>query len=80
MTQTNKAFVVADLGGGTLDISAYKVIGTKPLRVEEVAASKCTESNHQVKDLDAKAMVLRWSSGFCLCDSSSKSPITMYAF
>ena len=59
VTQTNKAFIVADLGGGTLDISAYKVIGTKPLRVEEVAASKCTESNHQVKGFDAKTVNLR---------------------
>ena len=59
MTQTNKAFIVADLGGGTLDISAYKVIGTKPLRVEEVVASKCTESTHQVKGLDAKTVNLR---------------------
>ena len=59
VTQTNKAFIVADLGGGTLDISAYKVIGTKPLRVEEVVASKCTESTHQVKGLDAKTVNLR---------------------
>ncbi|KAI5115452.1 hypothetical protein M0805_008680 [Coniferiporia weirii] len=36
-----KGFVIADLGGGTLDFSAYKVIGIRPLRVEEVSAAKC---------------------------------------
>ena len=59
MTQTDKTFIVADLGGVMLDIGAYKAIGTKPLRVEEVAASKCTESNHQVKGFDAKTVNLR---------------------
>ncbi|KAH8110514.1 hypothetical protein DFH11DRAFT_1514361 [Phellopilus nigrolimitatus] len=37
----NKGFVIADLGGGTLDFSAYKVIGTQPLRVEEISVAKC---------------------------------------
>ena len=38
---SQKGFVVADLGGGTLDFSAYKVVGVAPLRVEETAPSKC---------------------------------------
>lgn len=38
-------FIVADLGGGTLDFSAYRVVGTKPLRVEEVDAAKCTSES-----------------------------------
>jgi len=36
-----RGFVVADLGGGTLDFSAYRVTGTRPLRVDEMDASKC---------------------------------------
>ncbi|KLO13814.1 hypothetical protein SCHPADRAFT_915119 [Schizopora paradoxa] len=36
-----RGFVIADLGGGTLDFSAYKVCGQKPLKVEEMDASKC---------------------------------------
>ncbi|KAI5116123.1 hypothetical protein M0805_004503 [Coniferiporia weirii] len=36
-----KGFVIADLGGGTLDFSAYKITGTQPLRVEEASAAKC---------------------------------------
>ena len=32
---------MADMGGGTLDFSAYKAVGVKPLRVEEMAAARC---------------------------------------
>jgi len=36
-----KGFIIADLGGGTLDFSAYQVTGVKPLQAEEVAAAIC---------------------------------------
>ncbi|KAI5115973.1 hypothetical protein M0805_001504 [Coniferiporia weirii] len=41
MDNDEKGFVIADLGGGTLDFSAYKVIGTQPLGVGEISAAKC---------------------------------------
>ncbi|KAI5114637.1 hypothetical protein M0805_004375 [Coniferiporia weirii] len=44
-----KGFVIADLGGGTLDFSAYNIIGNQPLRVEEASAAKC-EPNIQEYD------------------------------
>jgi hypothetical protein len=39
--QANSGFIVADMGGGTLDFSAYKMTGLQPLRVEEMAAARC---------------------------------------
>ena len=41
---------MADLGGGTLDFSAYRLINEKPLCVEESAPSRC-ESNGDNIDL-----------------------------
>ena len=38
-------FLVADAGGGTLDISSYAVRGTQPLVIEEIAPPDC-ESFH----------------------------------
>jgi len=38
---TREGFVVADLGGGTLDFSAYKVRDQAPLRLEEMDTPKC---------------------------------------
>jgi len=37
-------FVVADVGGGTLDISSYAVKGVSPLLIEEIAPPDCTSS------------------------------------
>lgn len=34
-------FIVADAGGGTLDISSYAIRGTSPLIIEEVAPPDC---------------------------------------
>lgn len=34
-------FLIADAGGGTLDISAYAIRGTSPLVMEEVAPPDC---------------------------------------
>jgi hypothetical protein len=34
-------FLIADAGGGTLDISAYAVKGTSPLTIEEIAPPDC---------------------------------------
>ena len=39
--ESQRGFIVADLGGGTLDLSAYRVKGVVPLRVEESAPVKC---------------------------------------
>jgi N-methylhydantoinase A/oxoprolinase/acetone carboxylase beta subunit len=39
--QTNNGFIVADMGGGTLDFSAYRTIALDPLRVEEMATARC---------------------------------------
>ena len=38
---SQRGFIIADLGGGTLDFSAYSVQGLSPLRVEETAPVKC---------------------------------------
>lgn len=35
------SFIIADLGGGTLDFSAYKVLESGPLRVDEVSSPRC---------------------------------------
>jgi hypothetical protein len=35
-------FLVADAGGGTLDISSYAVRGTAPLVMEEIAPPDCS--------------------------------------
>lgn len=39
--QASDGFIVADLGGGTLDFSAYKVIDVDPLQLEEVCDVMC---------------------------------------
>ena len=71
--QTNKGFIVADLGGGTLDFSAYKVMKVKPLLVDEVAAAKCSSSPSSTElfrltaslgDLDGSAFVTLRAKGF----------------
>ncbi|KAI5116259.1 hypothetical protein M0805_008164, partial [Coniferiporia weirii] len=38
---SGNGFIVADAGGGTLDISSYVLQGTHPLRIEEVAPPDC---------------------------------------
>ena len=40
-SQGQPGFIVADLGGGTLDFSAYKLVNAKPICVEEMAVAKC---------------------------------------
>lgn len=57
--ESQRGFVVADLGGGTLDFSAYKVVGISPLRVEESAPVKCMCIYH--------AYTLRFKHDLCLC-------------
>ncbi len=37
----NKAFIIADLGGGTLDFSAYVLTNMQPFEAREVSASRC---------------------------------------
>lgn len=34
-------FLIADLGGGTLDYSAYNVVSSRPIRVTEIATARC---------------------------------------
>jgi hypothetical protein len=43
-------FIVADAGGGTLDISSYAVRGTSPLVMEEIAPPDCefTEGSREI--------------------------------
>lgn len=40
-TQEDGGFLIADLGGGTLDYSAYKVVSNNPTRVSEISLPKC---------------------------------------
>ncbi|THH08786.1 hypothetical protein EW145_g2475 [Phellinidium pouzarii] len=55
LDDVNQGFVIADLGGGTLDFSAYKVIETKPLKVEEISAAKCEPQGSAFVTARAKA-------------------------
>ncbi|EIN09800.1 hypothetical protein PUNSTDRAFT_66300 [Punctularia strigosozonata HHB-11173 SS5] len=38
---SGQGFIVADAGGGTLDISSYAIRGTEPLVIEEIAPPDC---------------------------------------
>lgn len=40
-TQEDGGFLIADLGGDTLEYSAYKVLSNNPTRVSEIAFPKC---------------------------------------
>ncbi|KAF8440445.1 hypothetical protein L210DRAFT_3612339 [Boletus edulis BED1] len=42
LSNPSTGFLVADAGGGTLDISSYAVRGTNPLVIEEIAPPDCT--------------------------------------
>jgi molecular chaperone DnaK (HSP70) len=46
MQSRQHGFIIADMGGGTLDFSAYRITGTMPLQVEEIAANKCKDSTN----------------------------------
>ncbi len=39
--QKGYRFIVLDAGGGTLDISSYEVLESKPLRLNEIAVPDC---------------------------------------
>ena len=39
--QPGEQVLIVDAGGGTIDISTYKVLNTRPLRVEELYEPKC---------------------------------------
>ncbi|KLO05433.1 hypothetical protein SCHPADRAFT_911041 [Schizopora paradoxa] len=39
--EKNKAFIIADLGGGTLDFSAYVLTSMQPFQAREVSAARC---------------------------------------
>ena len=43
-SRTGHGFLVADAGGGTLDISSYAIRGTSPLVMEEIAPPDCAPS------------------------------------
>ena len=40
-SQVGDAFIVADVGGGTLDVNTYEVTHTRPLQVEEMVEPDC---------------------------------------
>ncbi len=54
-----KGFIIADLGGGTLDFSAYQVTGVRPLQAEEVAASICHLEGSTLVTLRAEGYITR---------------------
>lgn len=54
-----KGFIIADLGGGTLDFSAYQVTGVKPLQAEEVAAAICHLEGSTLVTLRAEGYITR---------------------
>lgn len=39
--QNDEGLIVADLGGGTLDFSAYNIISSSPVVFHESAPAKC---------------------------------------
>jgi len=49
-SQPDEQALIIDAGGGTIDISTYKVIGNAPLQVEELYEPQCESdpSNCQV--------------------------------
>ena len=40
-SQPNEQVLIIDAGGGTIDISTYKVLSDNPLQVEELYESQC---------------------------------------
>ena len=40
--QEGDAFIIADAGGGTLDINTYEVVSADPLRIQELVKPDCT--------------------------------------
>ncbi len=42
---SNHGFLIADAGGGTLDLSSYTIRGTHPLVIEEIAPPDCAFSD-----------------------------------
>ena len=40
-SQPDEQVLIIDAGGGTIDISTYKIIGIEPLQVEELYESQC---------------------------------------
>ncbi|KAH8110521.1 hypothetical protein DFH11DRAFT_1514250 [Phellopilus nigrolimitatus] len=48
VAKNNDAFIIADLGGGTLDFSAYKLTEMQPLCADEVAPSDCLSFFNEV--------------------------------
>lgn len=39
--QVGTKIVVADLGGGTIDVSSFRVVNPKPLRLQETLRPDC---------------------------------------
>lgn len=42
MRQRDFRFLVLDAGGGTLDVTSYRVSNTDPIELEEIATPDCT--------------------------------------
>lgn len=43
-SQKDEGLIVADLGGGTLDFSAYNIVSRSPVVFHESAPAKCESS------------------------------------
>lgn len=41
--QKGSEIVVADAGGGTIDVTSFRVTGLKPLQLKEAAAAECEQ-------------------------------------
>ncbi|KZT00777.1 uncharacterized protein LAESUDRAFT_665281 [Laetiporus sulphureus 93-53] len=53
---SGRGFIVADAGGGTLDISSYAIRGTSPLVIEEIAPPDCVFSGSVFVGRRARAL------------------------
>ena len=49
--------MIADLGGGTIDFSAYRMTGQNPIRAEEVSVAKCELYGSTFVTLRAKGYI-----------------------
>ena len=44
--QPDEQVLIIDAGGGTIDISTYKVLSDQPLKVEELYEPQCESNRH----------------------------------
>lgn len=63
-------FLIADAGGGTLDISAYAIKGTSPLAMEEIAPPDCIFAGSVFVSRRAREFLEGVCFTYCLFSSS----------